>query len=558
MAMIGAFLGGPDYTIPVSKSGISLCVNTMDRQNLSAASFIIAASGFNQTVQADASGRGYIEVDSGKTYTVTLNINGNYKNAGPQTVIAESRMNYGILFDLFAQEVVQTTDGISVDGQELQDATSTQDGLMTKNQASDLTDCNNKKITGLDVDVDSDKNLIFKLTQGNGNVLQDSINLTGITGSLYVNDVLIDATIKITQTATQKVIYSGPMVVDSYGTGMGSVSVEISQYGKTVTKNIEVMGDTNLDLSDVAVTLTPSVGSMPYKVNNGTQVTGPVRILKGSSLKVEWFFGANWPNGTAISGYKTVSFTDDTTVDMSYSMSYVLKQNGTFIVPKTATYEILLTGGGGGGGGGGRPNSSSSYGTGGNGGNGGVVNAYRDQLTEGESIPVTIGSGGDGGRGAPVDGSVSGVTGSTGGTTIFGEYSAGGGNGGAGGGTSSQNYGGYGGYGSNRTNMSIFGVYKAYGSRGSRGYSAASATDGKPGFSGLDWPDVSKIGDGGDGLWSGMGGDGGYGFYCTSVNANLNAGCGGQGGAGSSSSTKDGLSGKSGTDGGIAIRMVIV
>lgn len=556
MVMIGAFLGGPDYTIPVGKSGISLCVNTMDRQNLSTASFTITASGFNQTVQADASGRGYIEVDSGKTYTVALNIQGNYKNTGPQTVIAESRMNYGILFDLYAQEVVQTTDGISVDGQALQDATSIQDGLMTKSQASDLTDCNNKKIMGLDVDVDSDKNLIFKLTQGNGNVLQDSINLTGITGSLYVNDVLIDATIKITQTATQKVIYSGPMVVDSYGTGMGSVSVEISQYGKTVTKSIEVMGDTNLDLSDVTVTLTPSISSMPYKVNNGTQVTGPVRILKGSSLRVEWFFGANWPDGSAITGYDTVSFANDVTVDMSASRVYLIQSSGSFVVPKTATYEILLTGGGGGGGSGGRPNSESSYGSGGYGGNGGVVNAYRDQLTEGESIPVTIGAGGSGGRSNTS--SVVGNSGSVGGETIFGEHTAGGGGGGSGGSSTSQDYGGYGGYGSNRTKMSIFGVSKAYGTRGNRGYSAGTASDGEPGSSGLKWPDVSEIGDGGDGEWSGRGGDGGYGFVVKSASRTVNCGRGGKGSSGASSPTGTSPKASSGASGGVAIRMVIV
>lgn len=553
MVMLGAFLGGPDYTIPVSKSGISLCVNTMDRQNLSAASFTITASGFDQTVQADASGRGYIEVDSGKTYTVTLNIQGNYKNTGPQTVIAESRMNYGILFDLYAQEVVQTTDGISVDGQALQDATSIQDGLMTKDQVSDLTDCNNKKITGLDVDMDSDKNLIFKLTQGNGNVLQDSINLTGITGSLYVNDVLIDATIKITQTAAQKVIYSGPMVVDSYETGMGSVSVEISQYGKTVTKNIEVMGDTNLDLSDVAVTLTPSVGSMPYKVNNGTQVTGPVRILKGSSLMVKWFFNANWPNGTEITGYETVSFANDVTVDMSASWAYLIKSSGSFVVPKTATYEILLTGGGGGGGSGGRPDSESKYGTGGGGGNGGVVNAYRDQLTEGESIPVTIGAGGSGGTGSGTS-STSGKTGSVGGETIFGEHTAGGGRGGAGGYSSSNTSGGNGGYGSNQTNMSIFGVSKAYGNRGRGGSTVSTATDGEPGSSGLDWPDVSKIGDGGDGWWSKGGGQGGYGFVVNSVSY----GRGGRGSSGAPNTTSSSTTASTGDNGGVAIRMVIV
>lgn len=108
MAIVGAFLGGPDTTLPTGKAGISLCVNTTDRQNLSTASFVVTATGFNQTVQADASGRGYIEVDAGKTYTVTLNHLGSYQNDGPQTVIAESRMQYGVLFDLFYYPAVST------------------------------------------------------------------------------------------------------------------------------------------------------------------------------------------------------------------------------------------------------------------------------------------------------------------------------------------------------------------------------------------------------------------------------------------------------------------
>lgn len=114
MAMIGAFLGGPDTTLPAGKAGISLCVNTTDRLNLATASFTVTASGFNQTVQADASGRAYIEVDAGKTYTVTLNHQGSYENDGPQTVIAQSRMNYGVFFDLFDYPSVSTSVTVSV------------------------------------------------------------------------------------------------------------------------------------------------------------------------------------------------------------------------------------------------------------------------------------------------------------------------------------------------------------------------------------------------------------------------------------------------------------
>ena len=108
MAMVGAFLGGPDTTLPVGKAGISLCVNTTDRLNLATASFTVTATGFSQTVQADASGRAYIEVDAGKTYTVEPNHQGSYENDGPQKVIAESRMQYGVFFDLFYYPAAST------------------------------------------------------------------------------------------------------------------------------------------------------------------------------------------------------------------------------------------------------------------------------------------------------------------------------------------------------------------------------------------------------------------------------------------------------------------
>lgn len=106
--IVGAFLGAPDATISAGFAGISLCINTTDRQNLDTASFTVVAQGFSQTVQADASGRAYVEVPSGKTYTITLNHQGMYQNDGPQTVIAESMMRYGVLFDLFSYSEMAT------------------------------------------------------------------------------------------------------------------------------------------------------------------------------------------------------------------------------------------------------------------------------------------------------------------------------------------------------------------------------------------------------------------------------------------------------------------
>lgn len=114
MVMVGAFLGGPDFSLEAGKASISLCVNTTDRMNLDTASFTVTSDGFNETVQADASGRGYIVVPAGKTYNVALNHQGNYENDRPQKVIAENRMAYGVYFDLFDYPSVSTLVTVSV------------------------------------------------------------------------------------------------------------------------------------------------------------------------------------------------------------------------------------------------------------------------------------------------------------------------------------------------------------------------------------------------------------------------------------------------------------
>ena len=106
--IVGAFLGAPDASIAAGFAGISLCINTTDRLNLDTASFSVVAEGFSQTVSADTSGRAYIEVPSGKTYTVTLDHQGTYQNDGPQKVIAESKMVYGVYFDLFSYSEMAT------------------------------------------------------------------------------------------------------------------------------------------------------------------------------------------------------------------------------------------------------------------------------------------------------------------------------------------------------------------------------------------------------------------------------------------------------------------
>lgn len=140
--MIGAFLGGNPPDVPAGKAGISLSVNTTDRQNLSTASWTLTGGGKTYTVNADASGRAYIEVDAGITYTVTLTHQGNYENDGPQTVITESTMQYGVLFDLFSYAaistvvIVQTSENTVVtatDGETTYTETSNASGIATFN-----------------------------------------------------------------------------------------------------------------------------------------------------------------------------------------------------------------------------------------------------------------------------------------------------------------------------------------------------------------------------------------------------------------------------------------
>lgn len=142
MPIIGAFLGGNPPEVPAGKSGISLCVNTTDRQNLSTASWTIVSGSKSYSAGADETGRAYIEVDSGYTYTVTLSHQGNYENDGPQTVRAESTMQYGVLFDLFSYAavstvvIVQTSENTVVtatDGETTYTETSNASGIATFN-----------------------------------------------------------------------------------------------------------------------------------------------------------------------------------------------------------------------------------------------------------------------------------------------------------------------------------------------------------------------------------------------------------------------------------------
>lgn len=70
---------------------------TIDRQNLSGASFNIQSSGYSTIVQSGNDGRVSVLVPTG-TYTISIIHSGNYANDEPQTVVVESAQTYFIYF----------------------------------------------------------------------------------------------------------------------------------------------------------------------------------------------------------------------------------------------------------------------------------------------------------------------------------------------------------------------------------------------------------------------------------------------------------------------------
>lgn len=101
MTVVGAFYGAGDPIVAAGKYLLHLQINTIDRLNLSTASWTVTATGKSYTATADASGRADILVDSGYTYTVEMTHDGEYYNDGAQTVIATSRGSGWVYFDLF-------------------------------------------------------------------------------------------------------------------------------------------------------------------------------------------------------------------------------------------------------------------------------------------------------------------------------------------------------------------------------------------------------------------------------------------------------------------------
>ena len=422
--------------------------------------------------------------------------------------------------------------------------------------------------------------------------------LNSISGVLVVQNAMPTATMTITKIATSQQVYSGDVTPKSIPTGAGTIRVVVSQFSKSVTKDIQVAGETIFDLGEDVVTVNSPSESVTCDIN-GTpvSVSEQYKIIKGASATVHATFG-NWANGTEIEGTKTVTFSQDMTIGLDYSNHYIITESGSFIVPTTKSYQIILVGGGSGGNGGNGGTLSSGCangGDGGNGGNGGEVRGYQTAiLNKNDSVSVTIGTGGSGGTrgtGARTPSSSIGGTGGIGGTTIFGSFSAPGGEGVAQGthlspALSKSGNGGNGGNGANGTNMTIFGQSKAYGAGGTGGYGAwlnevlgsggdwekteaTNGTAGSAGQSGIDW--LSNVGDGGNGAngadnntssihsqqaIGGSGGQGGYGFG--SYGRGGTGGTGGRVSGGYPNYTYgNGTAGSDGSNGAIAIRAVL-
>lgn len=89
--VVSGFVANADrYNVPPNQTLIILQVQTWDRQNMNGAVFTISASGYSETVTADASGRALKLVPSGTTYTVSITIDGHYLNDQDQLATANS------------------------------------------------------------------------------------------------------------------------------------------------------------------------------------------------------------------------------------------------------------------------------------------------------------------------------------------------------------------------------------------------------------------------------------------------------------------------------------
>lgn len=404
-----------------------------------------------------------------------------------------------------------------------------------------------------------------------------------------------NATMTVVKTATSQQVYSGEVTAGTIPTGAGSIKVTITQFGSTIEKDLQVAGETVLDLSNDVAKVAPATDAVSWTFKNISMPLSPISVIKGANGTVRTVFG-NWDSSHEMYAQGDFTFNADTTIQHDYSNVFEIEESGTFIAPVARQYEIVAIGGGGGGGGGARSYIASNKfgyaGGGGSGGNSGTIKAWRETLAKNQTVSVTIGQGGTGGQGGS-SGNYGG-SGSTGGSTIFGSTSVSGGNGGSGGAIPTSSYsrtagdGGNGGNGGNGRDSDIFGESKGYGRGGSGGTGARSSSnvsaDGQKGNDGgnrtisillrkySEDPYVdfgAGGGDGGDGgnlsstgsIYGGQGGDGGEGLLMRIDNVTTYGhgygGNGGQGGSIVSGNVRNGATGITGEDGCIILRAVL-
>ena len=98
MVMVGAFPGGSGGKVPAGFGSIHLQWTTVDRLNISGASFTLVSADYNETVLAGEDGRAITVVPVG-TYTISVNHSGDYDNDAPQNLIVESTQTYYVTFE---------------------------------------------------------------------------------------------------------------------------------------------------------------------------------------------------------------------------------------------------------------------------------------------------------------------------------------------------------------------------------------------------------------------------------------------------------------------------
>lgn len=406
------------------------------------------------------------------------------------------------------------------------------------------------------------------------------------------------ATIKVTN-ALDEVVYNGA-VTGRIPTGSGSMTCEISQFGKKVTKVIQVSGNTTLDLGTDGVTITLDsewLSNGTFTINNLAVTDASFLALKNTENYTLKCTGGTWDDGTPIEWILSTAFDSTKTISIpTYSSAEVVTTSKTVTIPTDGTYHIITCGAGGGGGGGGgaagafqttRQRVESGFG--GNGGNGGNANDIQSVLSEGANLTIQIGTGGTGGsKGeSSVLNTVSNVTstggsiGNNGGTTSVSgaiSISSTGGGYGSGGRAVSINYGydssyeGGGGDGGDGGSIQILGsTYKGDGGNGAEPTSTI-APDGPT--DGVDPNAPSPFNGSGKGGYGGnrgnssnyeylLGGIGGYGGVGLVYNG-TSYGKGGNGGRGagiyrnSSKEYQSPTAGTKGTNGVVIIRRVAV